>query len=483
MRIAIAGMHHESNTFNPVVTGQSEFLYYKGNEIYDNLDSYASARGIFECLTPIGYELLPVAFARAVPNGVVSKDFYLAFKAELLRRLASLGKIDGIVFALHGSMTVEEIGDAEGDLLEAVRAIEPGVPVTASLDMHATITDKMLRNADGFVGYKTAPHVDMYETGFAAARLMDFCLRTRRPLKMVSYRVPLLIAGEQTETSSQPTASLIGLLKEAEASGEVLSASYLLGFPWADTETNGVTALAVTLDDIGAAETAARRLAAAFWKKRHEFAFHTEAYTADEALERAFTSPRYPVFVSDSGDNPTAGSTGDSPHLLRRLLNHAGFACFDGRICYAGFCDEETVRLCKGKVGQRVHIDLGGKLDRAHGKPIGLDVDVLAEVAAWGPYKSDLVAVRTGKIDIVVAQKHIGFGDEIDYWRALGLDPASYPLVCLKLGYLTEIYYPYKPRSILALSEGCSNEILSGLPFRKISRPIFPLDDGFSYEL
>jgi microcystin degradation protein MlrC len=488
MRIGVAGLHHESNTFNPAITGKDQFLYYRGDEVYSHLDSYESAKGIIERLKLAKYDIFPACFARAVPNGVVSGAFYQEYKADALSRIASFGELDGIVLALHGSMTVEGLGqggspgEAEGDFLEALRRARPGVPITASLDMHATITDRMLRNADGFAGYKTAPHVDMYETGWAAAELMIASLESGRPLRMSSRRIPILIAGEQTETSSEPTASLIALLKEAEASKEVLSASYLLGFPWADAETNGVTALAVTLDDAPRAEACAVRLANAFWKRHEDFSFHTEAAPVAEALSAAFASERLPVFVSDSGDNPTAGSTGDSAHFLRELLAHPGLKAYKGRIAYAGFCDAESVARCRGKVGSKLRLELGGKIDKGHGGPVALDCEVLAEAKAWGNYGSDLAALRCGSIDIVIAAKHIGFGDEIGYWAALGLELEDYPIVCLKLGYLTEIYYPYKPRSILALSEGASNELLAALPFRKLRRPVYPLDGGFNYE-
>jgi microcystin degradation protein MlrC len=322
----------------------------------------------------------------------------------------------------------------------------------------------------------------MFETGFAAARLMDLSLRSGKKLCMSYRRVPVLIAGEQTETSSQPTASLIALLKEAEASGEVLAASYLLGFPWADVPTNGVAAVTVTLGDPGKAEASAARLANSFWAKRREFKFHTEAYPVAEALTEAFASSKKPVFVSDSGDNPTAGSTGDSTHFLRTLLAHPGLAKGEGRIGYAGFYDPETTARCLGKKGQSLRIELGGKFDKRHGEPVSLDCEVIGEARGWGHFSSDLVALRAGKIDIVVSGKHIGFGDEIGFWAALGLDPASYPMLCLKLGYLTEIYYPFGPRSILALSEGCSNELLKNLPFARLKRPIFPLDDDFDYK-
>ncbi len=481
MRIAIAGMHHESNTFSPIVTGKAEFLYYRGAEVFEKLENYPTVRGIVDVLAPKGHEILPASFIRAVPNGVVSRAFYEEFKADCLGRIAAFGALDGIVLSLHGSMSVEEIGDAEGDFLESLRAARPGIPVTSTLDMHATMTERMLRNVDGFAGYKTAPHVDMYETGVAAAKLMALTLETGKKLSMASRRVPILIAGEQTETSTEPTASLIALLRGAEASGEVLSASYLLGFPWADAETNGVTALAVTLGEPDKAEACVRRLATAFWERRKDFHFHTEAYPVEEALAKAFASGKRPVFVSDSGDNPTAGGAGDSTHFFSLLMASPERKAFAGKVGYAGFYDPESVARCRGKVGEELELDLGGKFDRANGAPVKVRARVLSYAAGWGPYASDLAAVRVENVDVVLAAKHIGCGDEIGYYAALGLDAADYPVLCLKLGYLTEIYWPYEPRSILSLSHGASDEILEALPFKKISRPVFPLDRDFDY--
>ncbi len=482
MRIAIAGMHHESNTFNPTITGDSDFLLFRGSEVFSRLEEYASAKGMVDRLRAGGYEILPAAFARAVPNGVVSQAFYESFKKDVLSRLTSFGPLDGIVLALHGSMTVEGVGDAEGNLLESVRSLFPSVPLTASLDMHATVTDRMLRNADAFVGYKTAPHVDMYETGYAAADLLIRSLETGRTLQMACRKIPVLIAGEQTETSSQPTASLIALLKEVESSGEVLSASYLLGFPWADNESNGVSAVAVTLDDPATADRVSRRLASSFWERRKDFSFHTEAYPVDQALSEAFSSPQSPVFVSDSGDNPTAGSSGDSTQFLRALLSHPDLPSYRGRIGYGGFCDAESVERCRGMKGKRVELELGGKVDRGSGDPVRVVGEVLSELESWGSYGSCLVAVRVGNLDLVIADRHMGFGDDVGYWAALGLPISQYPMLCLKLGYLTEGYHPFHPRSILALSEGCSNELLGGLPFKHLRRPMFPLDQDASYE-
>ena len=171
-RILTAGFHHESNTFSPIITDESDFNIYRGIQIYDALESYESVRGIIETLESFeGYEIFPALFARAVPNGVVSRSFYESVKKDLAERMRQAARVDAVTLALHGSMRIEDLGEAEGDLLEMIREIFPDVPIIAALDMHATMSQKMLSNADAFCDYKQAPHTDCFETGAVAAEM------------------------------------------------------------------------------------------------------------------------------------------------------------------------------------------------------------------------------------------------------------------------------------------------------------------------
>lgn len=216
MKVAVAGFHHESNTFNPIITGADDFVVLRRGEVFSKMTHYGSINGVISTLQSFGYEVVPTLFARAVPNGVVSRDFYLSIKAELLEMMRGLQGIDALMLALHGSMRVEEIGDAEGDMLEALREIFPTIPTVAALDMHATLTDKMMANANAFVGYKCAPHTDTYETGAHAAEMTRLTLEKGVRLTMAAVRVPMLIAGEKSETSTHPMTGRIARLRELE---------------------------------------------------------------------------------------------------------------------------------------------------------------------------------------------------------------------------------------------------------------------------
>ena len=490
MRIVIGGMNHESNTLNPIITGEDDFVIFHGKDMIEKgMLPYYSSTGIIETLRAAGCELVPTVLARAVPNGVVSAALYRRLKEELLektREALAAGPIDGACLALHGSMKVEGLGCAEGDLLAAFRKVLPGVPLTVALDMHATVTDEMLACADGFVGYKTAPHIDSRETGAHAARMLLESLSSGRRLTSAKRSVPVLIAGEKSESAAEPMKSLIAACEDAERKGEVLAASYLLGFPWADNEHEAVTALVTTMDDPATAEKVAVRLANGFWERRKDFVFRNENYDSRKAMEVAYDAVlrqgQAPVFVSDSGDNPTAGSTGDSTELFEKVL--ATMATVDKLptpLLYSGFYDAKATAACVAAgAGAKLDLEIGGTWDRVNGKRIPLKVEVMKTLGGYGPYRSDLALVKHGNILIVLTSKHIGFGDE-DLLPALGVEAKEYCLVIVKLGYLEACFMDIAARAIMATSKGCSNEVLESIPFKKLTRPLYPLDPEMAF--
>ena len=482
MRILIGGMNHESNTFNPIITGEDDFVVFRGNEITGKgLNPNYSSTGIIKALEEGGAEIVPTVLCRAVPNGVVSAAFYNKMKAELLEMAKNAGPIDGICLALHGSMKVEGLGCTEEDLCLALRKIFPGLPFIAALDMHATITPGLLEAVDGFVGYKTAPHVDSADTGFHAARILLKALKEDVPIRTVHQKIPFMVAGEKSETEAEPMRSLIAACRKAEGEAGIEAASLLLGFPWADDEHNAVTVLvSYSGENRDKADKIARDLAASFWDRRREFNFSSEFYDTRESLAKAFLyveKGERPVFISDSGDNPTAGATADATDLLEAILDSMDRADkLPTPLLYTGFFDAPAVAACKkAGVGAELNISIGGNWDTVNGKKIPLTVKVHNISEDYGPYKSDLVLVSHRNLHIVITSKHIGYGDP-DLLPALGIDPSDYCLVAVKLGYLEPCFKKIAARAIMATTKGCSNEVLETIPYKKVRRPIFPLD-------
>jgi len=486
MRIIVGGMNHESNTLNPIITKEEDFVVFYGKEMLEKgMLPFYSSTGIIETLKEANCEIIPTVLARAVPNGVVSFGFYHKIKSEFIKRTKNAlnsEKIDGVCLALHGSMKVENLGCAEGDLVSALREILPDIPFTVSLDMHATITPALLLCVNGFVGYKTAPHIDTKETGIHAARILLESIQTGKKLHSAYERIPMLIAGEKSETESEPMLSLIEMCRNVERIESVKSASFLLGFPWADDEHNSVSVLVTTLEDINLGKKVAKELKDRFWERRGDFAFRFEYYDSITAMNTAYKAvlekKESPVFVSDSGDNPTAGATGDATELFEKILGSLEIVeKLPTQLLYSGFYDAPAVSACiNAGIGNFADITLGGNFDSINGKKIPLRVRVENIVYAYGSFKSDLALVSFSNLLITITSKHIGFGDGF-LLPSLNIDARNYCIVVVKLGYLEPCFSSIAKRTILALSKGCSNEVLESIPYKKIKRPIYPLDD------
>jgi microcystin degradation protein MlrC len=486
MRVLVGGINHESNSLNPIITGEEDFIVFRGSEILDKgMSPHYSSTGIINTLNEARVEIVPILLARAVPNGVVSAGFYGRFKEEFLERAKKAGPIDGICLALHGSMKVEGLGCAEGDFCASLRMLFPSLPFTAALDMHATVTKELLAAVDGFAGYKTAPHVDCAETGSLAARMLLKALKEKSAIHTVYKSIPMMVAGEKSETCSEPMASLIAECRKAEEEPGIQAASLLLGFPWADDEHNAISVLVSYCADNGEnnsvnAERIAGELAASVWRHRKEFRFRTEFYSTEEALLAAYAyaeKGEKPVFLSDSGDNPTAGAAGDSTDLLEAVIGTMDRVDrLPTPLLYSGFYDAPAVAACiKAGEGAETELTLGGNWDTLNGKKIPLKVKVKKICRNYGPYKSDLILLNLRNMLISVTSKHIGFGDE-KLLPAIGINAEDYCLVAVKLGYLEPCFREIAARAIMATTRGCSNEVLETIPYKKVRRPIFPLD-------
>lgn len=487
-RILVGGMHHESNTFNPIITGKKDFRVIYGEDIFNNIRENDSASGIITTLKGAGYEVVPTVFARAVPNGEVDYNFFQEIKSYMMDIARSQrGKIDAITLALHGSMRVEGLGEAEGVILEELREIFPEIPIFASLDMHGTMTEKMHKNADGFVGYKQAPHTDCTETGILAGKMTINALENGVLPKSAWIKIPMIIAGEKSGTDVEPMYSLIEKLREVEKDDQVLAASYLLGFPWADNSDSGVGVYVVTKDSQNRADELALKLAHEFWERREDFAFVTETYKPKEALEKALESAKekdIPVYISDSGDNPTAGASSDNTEFLKLILENEDVKNLEKSLIYGGFYDPEATLLCRGKVGEKINLTFGSKFDKDSSTPITKEVLVKSYLANYkyaNMFVGALALISIGNVDIVLSENHVGFTDP-QMFRELGLSPEEHPIIVCKLGYLTPGHNALAKRSILALTKGNTNEDLETIDFKLIKRPIYPLEKDFHYD-
>lgn len=467
MNIVTAGFFHESNSFNPIVTGPEEFLVFDRDEIYANKNAYLIAKGIIDFFEgKSDCNLYPLLFAKAVPNGEIDESFYNHLKSIFLRHLSEIKHVDAFVLALHGSMRVKNIGSAETDLLKSIRKDFPETPIYCALDMHATITKDMLSMVTAMNGFKTAPHLDAFETGYNCAQMAYDSIKEGYALTMFCARFDCLIAGEKSETDTEPMKSLINELHILEEQEDIISATYLLGFPWADAEENGVTAVVVSKENQVKADKCAQELIQKFIEQKDNFAFSMPAFSPEEALEKALTEKVKPVFVSDSGDNPTAGSTGDNTKLISLLSNQFSHLCHHKKILVAGIFDPIALNKAKNHMNQSILLSVGGVYDQTYCSPIQIEGMPVKYIDNYSYFKSELILFETREFHLILTSKHIGFTN-VDMFISLGLDYMNYDVIVVKLGYLTEDFKEIAQKSFMALTQGCTDEVLSRLKYSK----------------
>ena len=316
-RIAAGGIAIECATFSPLLSELSDFRVLRGDE---QLTRYPFASALE------GLELAPLLQASAVPGGVVRRSAYDALKGEFLERLAAGAPWDGVYLDMHGAMAVEGLEDAEGDFIAAARAVAgPDCAISASYDLHGNLSAAIMEQLDLITAYRTAPHDDALETRERALRLLLRCLRDGRLPHKAFIRIPLLLSGERTMTLIEPGRSIYAQIPRLIDDDAVLDASLLVGYTWADQARSQAAAVALGWDE-AATWSAARALAGAYWDARHDFDFGVPVEEVDDCIRMALAAEASTVFLSDSGDNITAGAAGDCPCLLGRLLAHGSAA-------------------------------------------------------------------------------------------------------------------------------------------------------------
>jgi microcystin degradation protein MlrC len=476
MRIAIGAVKHESNTFTPLTTPLSDFDVVTGEEVYETrwVEEETATSGIVDTLSEAGHDLVPTRFGKSLPSGIVSAEAYEYLRDGIIDGVREADSLDAVCLDLHGSMCAEIEDDPEGDLVARVRdVVGPDVPLVVSLDMHATVTERFVDGVDGVAAYRTAPHVDVYDSGVRAATLLREILDGTGTV-VERVRIPMLLSGEQSETDAPPMNDLIESLRHADETPGVLQSSLLLGFPWADSPHGGCFAVVCgRADAVERVRDTARELASEFWDRREEFDFTTEAYPLEEAIDEALETNERPVVVSDSGDNPTAGATEDLTIVDDRLRDRGVEDALVGVIN-----DPEARRACaEAGEGRDVRVALGRTAHEPDAEPLEICGTVRSLAETHGVAAA---AIESGGVTTVVTDGRTAVYDP-DLLRAVDCDPVTYDIVVIKSGYQSPAFQDLAARSMLALTPGDTNCILPDLPYENVPRPIYPLDENFTW--
>lgn len=471
-RVAVAGIHIESGTFTPLQSRQRDFFTLRGEEMLGRYPFLNEPE--FSAI-----QLQPLVHFRAMPGGMIAAEDYAAMKQEILDNLRGLAeKPDAFYFDVHGAMTVEGLDDAEADLLDAIRHHLPaGAIVTCSQDLHGNVSARLVAAVDLITTYRTAPHVDWMETRERALRLLLRALREGRLPALAYVPIPVLVSGEMSSTEYEPGASLYAPLAEEEREDGIWDVSLWVGYAWADQARAGAVAIALA-DDQNQARAMAESIARRYWEARDAFVFSSPSGSFEECWTNVLASDQRPFFLSDAGDNPTAGAAGDVTDSLARVLRANAGAEKKLTVIFASLPDATACQqMHAAGVGVELTVELGGKLDPVHGGTLSVTGKVMALIAA-----EDAQAVlRVDGVDVIVSARRRPYHLRADYLR-LGLDPALSDVTIVKIGYLEPELKAMAQAHQLILSPGGVRADFWNLPYEFRRRPMFPFEKDFDWE-
>lgn len=477
-RVLVGALMQESNSFSPRPSVWSDFHSVTGNEML----GWIAAAPLFDAA---GIEMVPSLFAYAVPGGILREDSYLRFKKQILDCFPDscspeANKIDGVWLYLHGALEVERIGSGEADLVSAIRRkVGPDTPIAVALDFHANNTRLLMESANIIVGYRTAPHTDEAETQIRAARLLIRCMEEGILPRPVMIRPPFLFPGEMATTTIEPLISLMREVAVTESLEGILCASFFDGMAWVDAPNSMASIVVISENGTARAEQESIRLAALFWNARKQFRFEEETAEPEAALEMAAKTGKGPVFITDSGDNVTAGAPGDSAYYLNLLIGNP-----PDRALVAGIACKRGIESCRDlSVGAHIHFNIGGEMD-----PLGIVIP-LEGVLRWkgkildksGERNTEAIVVGVKGIHVIITADRCAFVSP-EIIESAGVRIGDYRMVIVKQGYLYDALRQVSTRSIMALTPGSACQDLSRFSYTKLKRPIFPLDKDFQWD-
>ena len=490
MRIAVGCIGHETNTFSPVATTIDNFKngsYHRGDEIIAAFRGTRTITGGFlDVAEQLNLQPVPLLWAFATPSGMVEQTTYQTLKAEFLTLLQNAGKLDGVLLDLHGAMVTDELEDAEGDLIQAVREIVGETWIVTTLDLHANITAKMAQFSDVIIGFDTYPHVDCYERGFEAGQLL-FGMNQGKIQPTMAYRqLPLLTAPPAQCTMKPPMTDVINALHALETESGIVTATLSMGFPFADITDAGVSVLVTTNGDMALAEARADQFATDIWEMREQFTFNL--HTVEDAIEIANHTDGNPIVLADGADNPGGGGPCDGTTILQKFI-----AADVQDAVIAVIADPESVaQAVEAGVGNGIQLKVGGKTDTQHGAPVALTgvVKTLSDGRCIhkGPMgrgtagnMGRTVVVQVGGIEIILTERRIQPYDA-QVLRSVGIEPTARKLIALKSAvHFRADYTPIAHQILDVDTPGVHSPNLFSYRYQRLRRPVYPLDPTTIY--
>jgi microcystin degradation protein MlrC len=498
-RVALLGFSIECNKFAPVAT-KAHFLartYLEGEAIVEDARS-ATPRmlpetpGFIEAMdtsgpwTPVG-----IALAMTEPNGPVEHDFFVNLLDTIERRLRAALPVDAVYICSHGAALTTAEDDPDGVLFEKVREIVgPDVPIAATLDLHANVSERMVASVDAFIGYRTNPHLDMRERGAEAAAAIREMLGGIRPQRAF-IRLPIVPPTVTLLTAAGPYAEMINL-GQRRMNPEIMNVSAMGGFAFADAATCGLSVVVTARHHKHAAQTLAREIAELGWANRARF--YPRLTSLDEAVTKALAVGRNPslpaLAFADVADNPGGGGRGNTVFLLR-AFHEAGV---EDALLGVFYDPDLAAEAHRHGVAARFEAGFNRAEATAFSEPYAAPATVVALtngfcVGRRGIYAGmrlelgPCAALRVGGITVVVISHRVQCADPV-FFEMMGLDIGRARSVVVKSrghfrGGFDEFF---GPEQIVEVDlPGLTSPMLNRFTWTRLPRPVIPLDEGVDW--
>jgi microcystin degradation protein MlrC len=485
-KILIAECKQEVASFNPVLSHYDDFSISFGDDLLARhrvvRSEVAGALSVFDSQADV--QVVPAYGARSITSGgILTAADFERIAREFLSSVRGAGHVDAVYFALHGAMASENEDDPEGYLLAETRKILGDlIPIVASLDLHGVLTDRMLQHSDAVVMYHTYPHVDFYETGQRAARLLVRILSGEVSPVMAAVTIPALVRGDELITETGLLGGIIRAAKAVEESPGGLVAGMFIGNPFTDLPGLCSRSVVVTDGDPARAEREALTLAEAFWEVRERL---QASLTSLEEAVRIAKSTTGTVIFTDAADATSSGAPGDSNAILRALLEHG----YQGR-ALVPIVDPPAARAAfAAGVGTTMRTRVGGAFDMRRFQPLPIEARVRmlsdgrfrSESHGDEWYAADTAVLQAGTITLVVTSRAVSLYDR-SLFLAHGQDPTQFDLVVVKSPHCQERFYKaWAARLVNVDAPGATSANLRSLGHTRCARPMFPLDEKVEF--
>ena len=480
MKVLIGQFINEANANIPVKDEITTFDIAFGDELIEKMQ----VGDIFE---QAGIEIISSVYAVSGASGVIKRHTFDYIEACFLNAVREhLHEIDGIYLMLHGASEVDGLGSGDHHILKAIRdLVGPYIPITVACDPHGNLCQDYVEATTAIRSYRQSPHTDSRDTWRKMAQMVCDLVKDRQNIHSVYRKLPMILGGEQSVSADEPVRSINQYLDELEQDPRILSCSWHVGYIRHDTDVAGcgIVVVPATEADQAYAEEVADKLADYVWNKRHEFHYTGTTAKPEDALAMALGFEGKPFVITDSGDNTTSGATGWNTFILRQALA----AKSDKRILFASICDPKTCDLLDGlDLGTKTEIELGVGHD-AMSEKVKLEVTVLSKGQVVRPIgigtegiaktfgKCVVVHVEGTAIDVIVANHRQSYAHAIQFESA-GVNWMDYDVTVVKQGYI----FPYLKENaagyVMSLTDGATPQDTASIPFKRIMRPMFPVD-------